>query len=104
MGAKCVLRHIFKTPEIRRDVSDLWYYSLKSNERFKMNSFTVACLNYEICGAEETFEDESEYEIYGDDYMCAECYASEEYNFFETIGWSDSDALASAGHGMDEDY
>jgi hypothetical protein len=24
--------------------------------------------------------------------------------FFETIGWSDSDALASAGHGMDEDY
>jgi len=24
--------------------------------------------------------------------------------FFETIGWADSDALASAGHGMDEDY
>jgi hypothetical protein len=68
------------------------------------NTFTVACLNYEICGAQETFYDDSEYEIYGDDYMCAECYASEEMEFFETIGWSDSDALASAGHGMDEDY
>jgi len=69
-----------------------------------MDNFTVACLNYEICGAQETFDNESEYEILGDDYICAECYASEEMEFFETIGWSDSDALASAGHGMDEDY
>ena len=45
-----------------------------------------------------------EYEIYGDDYMCAECYDSEEMEFYETVGWSDADALASAGHGMDEDY
>jgi len=36
--------------------------------------------------------------------MCAECYAADEYHFFETIGWSDSDALTSAGFGMDEDY
>jgi hypothetical protein len=86
------------------NVSRVCYYSLKSNERLKMNPFTVACLNYEVCGAKETFEDESEYEIYGDDYMCAECYAADEYHFFETIGWSDSDALTSAGLGMDEDY
>ena len=67
-----------------------------------MELFIVSCLNYEICGAKETFETESEYEIYGDDYMCAECYDSEEMSFF---GWDmDSDALASAGHGMDEDY
>ena len=43
-----------------------------------MSTLTVACLNYEICGAQETFYDESEYEIYGDDYICAECYASDE--------------------------
>ena len=69
-----------------------------------MELFTVSCLNYEICGAQETFDNESEYEVYGDDYICAECYASDEMSFFETIGWADSDALASAGHGMDEDY
>ena len=66
-----------------------------------MNTFTVACLNYEICGAEETFYSEAEYDIYGDDYICAACYDSEEMDFY---GWSDSEALASAGHGMDEDY
>jgi hypothetical protein len=69
-----------------------------------MDNFTVACLNYEICGAQETFDNEAEYEILGDDYICAECYASGEMEFFETIGWADSDALASAGFGMDEDY
>jgi hypothetical protein len=69
-----------------------------------MNKFTVACLNYEICGATESFDNESEYEIYGDDYVCGECYDSDEYSFFETTGWADADALASAGHGMDEDY
>jgi hypothetical protein len=69
-----------------------------------MELFTVACLNYEICGATATFEDESEYEIYGDDYTCGECYDSEEMEFYEITGWADSDALASAGHGMDEDY
>ena len=69
-----------------------------------MNTFIVACLNHEICGATETFYSEEEYEIYGDDYMCAECYDSEEMEFYELTGWADSDALASAGHGMDEDY
>jgi len=69
-----------------------------------MSTFTVACLNYEICGAEITFDSVEEYDIYGDDYMCAECYDSEEMEFYETVGWSDADALASAGHGMDEDY
>ncbi len=69
-----------------------------------MELFHVACLNYEICGATITLHDESEYEIYGDDYMCAECYDSEEMEFYEITGWADSDALASAGFGMDEDY
>jgi hypothetical protein len=69
-----------------------------------MEKFTVACLNYEICGAEETFYSDEEYEIFGDDYTCAECYASEEMKFYELTGWADSDALASAGFGMDEDY
>jgi hypothetical protein len=67
-----------------------------------MNNFTVACLNYEICGAQETFDSVEEYEIYGDDWMCGECYDSDEMSFF---GWDmDADSLASAGHGMDEDY
>jgi hypothetical protein len=69
-----------------------------------MELFTVACLNYEICGAQEIFDSVEEYEIYGDDYICAECYDSEEMEFYELTGWADSDALASAGHGMDEDY
>jgi hypothetical protein len=69
-----------------------------------MSLFTVPCLNYEICGDEATFDSVEEYDIYGDDYVCAECYADEEITFFETAGWYDSDAFASAGHGMDEDY
>lgn len=69
-----------------------------------MELFTVACLGYEICGGQETFDSIEEYEIYGDDYICAECYTSDEMAFFETVGWEDSDALASAGFGMDEDY
>ena len=58
-----------------------------------MELFTVACLNYEICGAQETFDNDSDYEIFGDDYICAECYASEEMEFFETIGWADADEI-----------
>ena len=69
-----------------------------------MELFTVACLNYEICGTTMTFDNESDYEVFCDDYICAECYDSEEMSFYELDGWSDSDALASAGHGMDEDY
>ena len=33
----------------------------------------VACLFYDICGTATYFVDEAEYEVYGDDYMCAEC-------------------------------
>ena len=36
--------------------------------------FEVACLYYEICGAKETFYSVEEYDIYGDDYVCPECY------------------------------
>lgn len=68
-----------------------------------MQMYEVSCLHYEICGSTATF-DESEYDIYGDDYVCAECYADQEFNFFEATGWADSDSLASAGFGMDEDY
>ena len=77
---------------------------LNQTKGFKMEQFHVVCLNYEICGSDEIFDSIEEYEIYGDDYMCAECYDSEEMEFYENIGWADSDALASAGHGMDEDY
>ena len=38
----------------------------------------VACLYYEICGSSEIFYSEEEYEIYGDDYVCPECYDQEE--------------------------
>ena len=34
-----------------------------------MEQFQVACLNYEICGATTTFADESEYDVYGDEWM-----------------------------------
>jgi hypothetical protein len=40
--------------------------------------FEVACLYYEICGAKETFYSEEEYDIYGDDYVCPECYSQME--------------------------
>jgi hypothetical protein len=43
--------------------------------------FEVACLYYEICGATETFYSEEEYEIYGDDYVCPECYDQEDMAF-----------------------
>jgi len=69
-----------------------------------MELFTVACLNYEICGDTATFDSVEQYDMYGDDYICAECYDSEEMEFYEITGWYDSDALASAGHGSDEDY
>jgi hypothetical protein len=39
--------------------------------------FTVACLYYEVCGTKETFYSEEECEIYGDDYVCPECYDQE---------------------------
>ena len=35
--------------------------------------FKVACLYYEICGTATYFVDEAEYEVYGDDWACAEC-------------------------------
>ena len=33
----------------------------------------VNCLYYEICGTATYFVDESEYDVYGDDWACAEC-------------------------------
>jgi len=36
--------------------------------------FEVACLYYEVCGTSEVFYSEEEYDIYGDDYVCPECY------------------------------
>jgi hypothetical protein len=38
--------------------------------------FKVACLYHEICGATKTFYSVEEYDIYGDDWICAECYDS----------------------------
>jgi len=49
--------------------------------------FEVACLYYEICGASQTFYSEEEYDIYGDDYVCPECYDQQEMGMY---GWADS--------------
>lgn len=69
-----------------------------------MSELTLACAYYEICGGQLTL-DAQEAEIYGgEEYICPECFDADEIAFFETIGWSDADALASAGFGMDEDY
>jgi hypothetical protein len=46
--------------------------------------FEVACLYYEVCGAKETFYSEEEYDIYGDDYVCPECYDQEDMGM---MGW-----------------
>ena len=57
------------------------------NERSLMSvdtNFTVACLFFEICGATETFETECEYEVFGDDWTCAECYDQSEMLMY---GW-----------------
>jgi hypothetical protein len=40
--------------------------------------FQVACLYYEICGATETYDSQEEYDIFGDDYVCPECYDQED--------------------------
>ena len=67
-------------------------------------NYEVKCQNYEICG-ETMLLDYQEYtDLYNDDFVCNSCYDAEDMDFYETIGWDDSDALASAGHGMDEDY
>lgn len=47
--------------------------------------FEVACLYYEICGGETTMYDQAEYDIYGDDWVCPECYdqmSEMEYDLF----------------------
>lgn len=49
--------------------------------------FKVSCLYFDICGATETFYTDWEYEVYGDDYVCPECYDSQEMTIF---GWEDS--------------
>jgi hypothetical protein len=48
--------------------------------------------------------DAYEYGYYQDDFLCHECFDADEVAFYEVTGWDDSDALASAGYGMDEDY
>ena len=67
------------------------------------NLNTVYCDFYEICGT-ATYVNDSDLEFYNDGYQCAECFDQMDAEFYETIGWSDADALASAGFGMDEDY
>jgi len=67
------------------------------------NLNTVYCDFYEICGT-ATYVNDSDLEFYNDGYVCAECFDQMDVEFYETIGWSDADALASAGFGMDEDY
>ena len=67
------------------------------------NLNTVYCDFYEICGT-ATYVNDSDLGFYNDGYQCAECFDQMEVEFYEIIGWSDADALASAGFGMDEDY
>ena len=64
---------------------------------------TVYCDFYEICGT-ATIINVEDLEFYNDGWQCAECFDQFEVEFYESVGWSDADALASAGHGMDEDY
>lgn len=64
------------------------------------NTNLVPCDFYEICGT-ATYVTDTEMEFYSDGYVCAECFDQQEMDFY---GWSDSDVLASAGWGMDEDY
>ena len=72
------------------------------NERETIN--TVYCDFYEICGTATYVSDSDELEFYNEGWQCAECFDQFEVEFYESVGWSDADALASAGHGMDEDY
>ena len=46
----------------------------------------VACLWYEICGTATYFADEAEYEVYGDDWTCAECYDLMDLEFYAAVG------------------
>jgi hypothetical protein len=50
-----------------------------------MTIYEVTCIHYEICGSTATF-DESEYDIYSDDYTCAECF--DQLEMF-SHGWRD---------------
>ena len=50
-----------------------------------MPIYEVTCLHYEICGSTATFN-ESEYNIYGDDFTCAECFDQLE---MMSHGWRD---------------
>jgi hypothetical protein len=64
--------------------------------------YKVFCTN-DNCD-EYIMMDAYEYGYYQDDFMCPSCYDADEVLFYELTGWDDADALASAGHGMDEDY
>jgi hypothetical protein len=53
-----------------------------------MPIYEVTCIHYEICGSTATF-DQSDYDIYNDDYTCAECYDQLE---MISYGWRDIDS------------
>jgi len=59
---------------------------LWANTPDKMPTFEVTCLHYEICGSTETFYTQEEFDLYGDDYTCAECY--DQLEMF-SHGWRD---------------
>jgi len=64
--------------------------------------YKVYCMNGEC--DQYIIMDAYEYGYYQDDFMCHECYDADEMAFYQLTGWDDSDALASAGFGSDEDY
>ena len=54
-----------------------------------MPTFEVTCLHYAICGSTETFYTQEEFDLYGDDFTCAECYDKLE---MISHGWRDVDS------------
>jgi len=51
-----------------------------------MPIYEVTCIHYEICGSVGTFDSQEEFDIYGDDYTCAECF--DQLEMF-SHGWRD---------------
>ena len=67
------------------------YASILLNQRkvVQLPIYEVTCLHYEICGSTETFYSQEEYDIYGDDFTCAECFDQLE---MISHGWRDVDS------------
>jgi hypothetical protein len=59
---------------------------LNQRKVVQMPTFEVTCLHYEICGSTETFYTQEEFDLYGDDYTCAECF--DQLEMF-SHGWRD---------------